>query len=62
VPSGAPPLYGTPVLYQGSPAWLIAYAVPPAPGAAPGTASNQVTVEIRSQAACGLLDTATLVP
>lgn len=62
VPSGAPPLYGTAVVYQGSPAWLIAYAVPPPSGATPGVTSNQVAVEIRSQSACALLDTATLVP
>ena len=62
VPSGAPPLYGTAVVYQGAPAWLIAYAAAPASGATPGTATNQVTVEIRSQSVCGLLDTATLVP
>ena len=62
VPSGAPPLYGTAVVYQGAPAWLIAFAAAPASGATPGTATNQVTVEIRSQSACGLLDTATLVP
>ncbi|HYR64062.1 MAG TPA: zf-HC2 domain-containing protein [Actinomycetota bacterium] len=58
VPSGAAVLGASPVTYQGTPAWLVAYA---APSSNQGVL-DQVIVEVRSQAACALLDRSTLAP
>ena len=57
VPSGAPVLEAQPVTYQGAPAWLIAYGTSSSGSA--GTL-DRVTVEVRSQSSCALLDRSTL--
>lgn len=58
VPSGAALLGASAVAYQGTPAWLIAYATP----STSGGPLNVVNLEVRSQAACALLTSTTITP
>ncbi|MEA2592862.1 MAG: putative zinc-finger [Actinomycetota bacterium] len=60
--SGGALLGATPVIYQATPAWVIAYGAPS--GSAGGSAGtlDRVVVEVRSQSSCSVLDQATLVP
>jgi hypothetical protein len=64
--AGGALLAATPVTYETTPAWVIAYGVPSASagGSAGGSAGilDRVVVEVRSQASCSPLDQATLVP
>jgi hypothetical protein len=56
VPAGSALLEATPVTYQGTLAWVIAY------GAPSGSTStlDRVAVEVRSQSSCSVLDQATI--
>jgi hypothetical protein len=56
--AGGALLGATPVTYQATPAWVIAYG---APSGSAGTL-DRVVVEVRSQSSCSVLDQATLVP
>jgi hypothetical protein len=59
--SGSALLGATPVIYQATPAWVIAYGAPSGAGGSAGTL-DRVVVEVRSQSSCSVLDQATLVP
>jgi Putative zinc-finger len=60
--AGGALLGATPVTYQATPAWVIAYGAPS--GSAGGSAGtlDRVVVEVRSQSSCSVLDRATLAP
>jgi hypothetical protein len=62
VVAGGALLGATPVTYQATLAWVIAYGAPSeSAGGSPATL-DRVVVQVRSQATCSVLDQATLVP
>jgi hypothetical protein len=62
VPAGAALLDATPVIYQGTPAWVIAYGTPPASTEGSNATLDRVVVDVRSQSTCSVLDQTAITP